>query len=71
MNLREILVFVPLIAWALWIGLYPKPYFDILRQPVTEIVQRVKPGYFAATAARDQGSGVRDQGVVASAEVAK
>jgi NADH-quinone oxidoreductase subunit M len=48
MNLREILMFVPLIAWAVWIGVYPKPYFDILRQPVTEIVQRVKPGYFGA-----------------------
>jgi NADH:ubiquinone oxidoreductase subunit 4 (subunit M) len=40
-------LFVPLIAWAVWIGVYPKPYFDILRQPVTEIVERVRPGYFA------------------------
>ena len=28
-------IFVPLIAWAVWIGVYPKPYFDILRQPVS------------------------------------
>ena len=34
MNLREMAVFVPLIAWAVWIGVYPKPYFDVLRQPV-------------------------------------
>ena len=47
MNLREILVFVPLIAWAIWIGIYPKPYFDILRRPVAEIVERVHPGYYA------------------------
>jgi NADH-quinone oxidoreductase subunit M len=46
MTLREILVFVPLIAWAVWIGIYPKPYFDILRRPVAEIVERVHPGYF-------------------------
>jgi NADH-quinone oxidoreductase subunit M len=39
-------MFVPLVAWAIWIGIYPKPYFDILRQPVAEIVQRVRPGYF-------------------------
>ena len=39
-------MFVPLIAWAIWIGIYPKPYFDILRQPVAEIVERVRPGYF-------------------------
>ncbi len=48
MSLREIAVFLPLIAWAVWIGIYPKPYFDVLRQPVSEIVERVRPGYFAA-----------------------
>src|SRR5512146_758426 len=52
MNLREIAIFVPLILWAVWIGIYPKPYFDILKQPVTEIVQRVRPEYFA-----DRGQG--------------
>ena len=35
-----------LILWALWIGLYPKPYFDILEKPVARIVERVKPGYY-------------------------
>jgi NADH-quinone oxidoreductase subunit M len=44
LSLREWAVFAPLIAWALWIGLYPKPYFDILDKPVTQIVERVKPG---------------------------
>jgi NADH-quinone oxidoreductase subunit M len=48
MNFREVAVFLPLIAWAVWIGVYPKPYFDVLRKPVAEIVERVKPGYFAA-----------------------
>jgi len=48
MNFREVAMFVPLIAWAVWIGVYPKPYFDILRQPVAEIVERVRPGYYAA-----------------------
>jgi len=47
MSLREVAVFLPLIAWAFWIGVYPKPYFDILRQPVAEIVQRVRPDYYA------------------------
>ena len=37
---------MPLIAWAIWIGIYPKPYFDILQKPVAEIVERVRPGYF-------------------------
>jgi len=46
MTVREVALFVPLIAWSIWIGIYPKPYFDILRQPVAEIVERVRPGYF-------------------------
>jgi NADH-quinone oxidoreductase subunit M len=46
LSLRELAVFLPLIAWAFWIGLYPKPYFDVLRQPVNQIVERVRPGYF-------------------------
>jgi NADH-quinone oxidoreductase subunit M len=47
MSFREVAYFVPLIAWAVWIGIYPKPYFDVLKQPVEEIVQRVHPEYFA------------------------
>jgi NADH-quinone oxidoreductase subunit M len=49
MSFREVAIFLPLIAWAVWIGVYPKPYFDILRQPVNEIVQRVRPEYFAGS----------------------
>jgi NADH-quinone oxidoreductase subunit M len=51
LSLREIAVFAPLIAWAIWIGVYPKPYFEILEKPVAQIVQRVRPDYFKATAA--------------------
>jgi len=54
MSLREIATFVPLIAWAVWIGIYPKPYFDILRRPVAEIVERVRPGYFGGQLAAAQ-----------------
>jgi NADH-quinone oxidoreductase subunit M len=46
MSFREIAIFAPLIAWSVWIGVYPKPYFDVLRRPVAEIVQRVRPEYF-------------------------
>lgn len=44
---RELAVFLPLIAWAIWIGLYPKPYFEVLEKPVQQIVERVRPGYYA------------------------
>ncbi|HEX9112082.1 MAG TPA: NADH-quinone oxidoreductase subunit M [Terriglobales bacterium] len=48
---REILTFVPLVIAAFWIGLYPKPFFQILEQPVNQIVRTVRgpdypiPGY--------------------------
>jgi NADH-quinone oxidoreductase subunit M len=46
MSLREMVVFLPLIAWAIWIGVYPKPYFDLLEKPVQQIVERVRPDYY-------------------------
>jgi NADH-quinone oxidoreductase subunit M len=48
MSFREMAVFLPLIAWAVWIGVYPKPYFDVLEKPVARIVERVRPDYFRA-----------------------
>ncbi|MBS1854388.1 MAG: NADH-quinone oxidoreductase subunit M [Acidobacteria bacterium] len=60
MNFREVAMFVPLIAWAIWIGVYPKPYFDILKQPVDQIVQRVRPDYF-------NGNTVRNAAVIPAA----
>jgi NADH-quinone oxidoreductase subunit M len=47
LSWREIAVFVPLVAWAFWIGLNPQPYFRILERPVAQIVERVYPGYYA------------------------
>src|SRR5712664_2540655 len=47
LSFREMAVFAPLIAWSIWIGIYPKPYFDVLEKPVAQIVERVRPGYYA------------------------
>ncbi|MBI1896894.1 MAG: NADH-quinone oxidoreductase subunit M [Acidobacteria bacterium] len=41
LNWRELAVFAPLIALVFWIGVYPKPYFDILDKPVAAIVERL------------------------------
>jgi NADH-quinone oxidoreductase subunit M len=42
---REILTFVPLLILAVWIGVYPKPLFQILEQPVNQIVRVARPDY--------------------------
>jgi NADH-quinone oxidoreductase subunit M len=42
---REIATFAPLLVMAFWIGLYPKPFFQILEQPVNQLVQNVRPDY--------------------------
>jgi NADH-quinone oxidoreductase subunit M len=47
LSLRELVVFAPLVACAFWIGLYPKPFFQILDRPTAQIVERVRPGYYA------------------------
>ncbi len=42
---REIAVFAPLLIMAFWIGLYPKPFFQILEEPVNHIVLTARPNY--------------------------
>src|SRR5450432_2193702 len=49
---REVATFVPLIIMAFWIGLYPKPFFQILEQPVKDTMSMARPDY------RQPGAGV-------------
>jgi NADH-quinone oxidoreductase subunit M len=48
---REIFVFAPLLVLALGIGVYPKPLFQILEQPVNGIVQTARGTNFPLKAA--------------------
>jgi len=52
LNFRELATLLPLIAWVIWIGVYPNPYFEVLEKPVAQIVERVRPGYFRRTVAQ-------------------
>jgi hypothetical protein len=36
---------LPLTVMAFWIGLYPKPFFDVLEEPVDRLVQQVEKRY--------------------------
>jgi NADH-quinone oxidoreductase subunit M len=53
-NRRELGLMVALIACMVWIGVYPKPLFDMIEQPVNYVVQKVDPGYFTANGAGGQ-----------------
>ncbi|HYL10940.1 MAG TPA: NADH-quinone oxidoreductase subunit M [Candidatus Acidoferrales bacterium] len=46
LNAREYATLLPLVALAFWIGVYPKPLFRYLEEPVHEIVQKANPGYY-------------------------
>jgi len=41
----------PLVALCFWIGLYPKPFFEILDAPVRRLVAAARPGYYEAAEA--------------------
>jgi NADH-quinone oxidoreductase subunit M len=38
MNWREIVTMVPLLVFIFWIGLYPKPFFDLMAPAVTKLL---------------------------------
>ncbi len=40
-NLREAVTLIPLVVLCFWIGIYPKPYFDVMRTSIAQLVQRV------------------------------
>jgi NADH-quinone oxidoreductase subunit M len=45
-NRRELGMMMALVILMVWIGVYPKPLFDFIEQPVDYIVRKVDPGYF-------------------------
>ncbi|MDH3745287.1 MAG: NADH-quinone oxidoreductase subunit M [Acidobacteriota bacterium] len=41
LNGRELAYLLPIVVLCFWIGLYPKPFFRVLEQPIDYIVQKV------------------------------
>jgi NADH-quinone oxidoreductase subunit M len=48
---RELATLVPLVAFCLWIGIYPKPFLDFLHAPVARLAETIQPGKFASAGA--------------------
>src|SRR5437867_6976249 len=51
LNGRELATFIPLIALAVWIGLYPTPFLTRIDSSVRHVIARVSPQYDQKTAA--------------------
>ncbi len=57
LNAREVATFVPLVALAIWIGIYPSPILRRLESSVGRIVMRVNTVYAPAIAKTVPGCG--------------
>ncbi len=47
LNRRELVLLVSLVGCMVWIGIYPKPIFDLIDKPVDYVMQKVDPTYYA------------------------
>ncbi len=50
LNKRELLYLMPIVILCFWIGLYPRPFFEVLEKPVDYIVRKVDADYAANVA---------------------
>jgi NADH-quinone oxidoreductase subunit M len=46
LTVREFATFLPLLLLAFWIGVFPKPFLNMIDKPVEKVVRIVNPGYF-------------------------
>ncbi|MBI2828601.1 MAG: NADH-quinone oxidoreductase subunit M [Acidobacteria bacterium] len=56
LDFREAMTLVPLVLLAFWIGLYPRPFFRILDQPVQKLVEQVHGRYYPTAAVAEANS---------------
>jgi len=56
LNLREYAILLPLVILAFWIGIYPKPFFNYINNPVDRIVHQVNPTFYERASAPSSSS---------------
>jgi NADH-quinone oxidoreductase subunit M len=59
-SFREQATLLPIVALCIWIGVYPKPFLEVLRVPVRDIVERIEPGRLAESPAPEAASSADD-----------
>jgi NADH-quinone oxidoreductase subunit M len=64
---REVATFVPLLIMAFWIGLYPKPFFQILEQPVNHTMAMARPDYPLPAGSTNTNAAAQSPALVAPA----
>jgi NADH-quinone oxidoreductase subunit M len=69
LNFREVLTLAPIFVCCFWIGLYPKPFFEILDRPVERLVRQVSPDQATRAQAARETAGM--PAAVASASTAE
>jgi NADH-quinone oxidoreductase subunit M len=57
LDLREVMTLAPIVVLCFWIGLYPKPFFDILDRPIADLAARLEASGAALAAAPSPGDG--------------
>jgi NADH-quinone oxidoreductase subunit M len=65
-NVREILTLVPLIAICFWIGLYPKPFFEMTAKSTGKIVTTLAASAAASAPAKTASAGAAPAAAVAA-----
>ncbi|MEW5805834.1 MAG: NADH-quinone oxidoreductase subunit M [Acidobacteriota bacterium] len=45
LNFREVMTLLPIVILCFWIGIYPRPFFNILDKPVDKLVHQVEMRY--------------------------
>jgi NADH-quinone oxidoreductase subunit M len=48
LTAREFATFLPLLVLVFWIGIFPKPFLDLIDKPVERIVRIVNPAHYEA-----------------------